>query len=125
MIPATVLVVDDESLIRWSIKERLGAAGFKVREAETAAAALSIAREGVDLVLLDYCLPDADGLSVLKRIKDTDPDTVVLMLTGHGSVGVAVEAMKQGAFHYVAKPFDLDELAVLVEKGLEATKLRR
>jgi DNA-binding NtrC family response regulator len=100
-------------------------AGFQVKEAETAAEALSAAREGVDLVLLDYRLPDADGLSVLKRIKETDPDTVVLMLTGHGSVGIAVEAMKQGAFHYVAKPFDLDELTVLVEKGLETTRLRR
>jgi DNA-binding NtrC family response regulator len=118
MKPATILVVDDESLIRWSIKTRLMEAGFQVKEAETAAEALSAAREGVDLVLLDYRLPDADGLSVLKRIKETDPDTVVLMLTGHGSVGIAVEAMKQGAFHYVAKPFDLDELTVLVEKRL-------
>jgi two-component system, NtrC family, response regulator AtoC len=125
MTPATILVVDDESLIRWSIKERLTAAGFKVKEAQTAAEGLAIAGEGVDLVLLDYRLPDADGLSVLKRIKEADPDTVVLMLTGHGSVGVAVEAMKQGAFHYVAKPFDLDELTLLVEKGLETTKLRR
>jgi len=125
MTAPTVLVVDDESLIRWSIKERLSAAGLTVKEADTAAAALAVAREGVDLVLLDYRLPDADGLSVLKRIKDTDPDTVVLLLTGHGSVGVAVEAMKAGAFHYVAKPFDLDELTVLVEKGLETTRLRR
>jgi DNA-binding NtrC family response regulator len=94
MNPATILVVDDESLIRWSIKERLTEAGFQVKEAENAADALSAAREGVDLVLLDYRLPDADGLSVLKRIKETDPDTVVLMLTGHGSVGIAVEAMR-------------------------------
>ena len=125
MNPARVLVVDDEALIRWSIKERLSEARLRVREAETAAEAVAAAQEGVDLVLLDYRLPDADGLTVLKRIKDLDPDTVVLMLTGHGSVGVAVEAMKQGAFHYVTKPFDLEELAVLVDKGLETTRLRR
>ena len=125
MNPARVLVVDDEALIRWSIKERLSEARLRVREAETAAEALAAAEEGVDLVLLDYRLPDADGLTVLKRIKDLDPDTVVLMLTGHGSVGVAVEAMKQGAFHYLTKPFDLEELAVLVDKGLETTRLRR
>jgi two-component system, NtrC family, response regulator AtoC len=125
MTTPAILVVDDESLIRWSIKERLSAVGFKVREAGTAAEALDIAREGVDLVLLDYRLPDADGLTVLKRIKEADPDTVVLMLTGHGSVGVAVAAMKEGAFHYLVKPFDLDELTVLVEKGLETTRLRR
>jgi DNA-binding NtrC family response regulator len=125
MTSATVLVVDDESLIRWSIRERLSAEGLNVVEAETAAEALAIAEDGVDLVLLDYRLPDADGLTVLKRIKALDPETVVLLLTGHGSVGVAVEAMRQGAFHYVSKPFDLDELAVLVAKGLETTRLHR
>jgi len=125
MTSATVLVVDDESLIRWSIKERLAADGLTVVEAQNAAEALAVAEEGVDLVLLDYRLPDADGLTVLKRIKAIDSETVVLLLTGHGSVGVAVEAMKQGAFHYLSKPFDLDELAVLVAKGLETTRLHR
>jgi two-component system, NtrC family, response regulator AtoC len=122
---ATVLVVDDEQLIRWSIKERLSAAGLEVMEAETAAEALDIAREGVDLVLLDYRLPDADGLSVLSELKNRDPEVVVILLTGHGSVSTAVDAMKNGAFHYLVKPFDVDELLVLVEKGLETTRLRR
>jgi two-component system, NtrC family, response regulator AtoC len=125
-VPApTILVVDDEPLVRWSLTNRLAQEGYRVLEAENAAQAHERRREGVDLVLLDYRLPDADGLAVLKAIKDTSPDTLVIMLTGHASVELAVEAMKQGAFHYANKPFDVDEIALLVERALETTRLRR
>jgi two-component system, NtrC family, response regulator AtoC len=125
-VPApTILVVDDEPLVRWSLTTRLAQEGYRVLEAENAAQAHERRREGVDLVLLDYRLPDADGLAVLKAIKDTSPDTLVIMLTGHASVELAVEAMKQGAFHYANKPFDVDEIALLVERALETTRLRR
>ena len=122
---ATVLVVDDEPLIRWSLVNRLKEEGYRTVEAATASDAVSHHRDGVDLILLDYALPDANGLEVLKQVKDTDPDTLVIMLTANTEVGTAVAAMKQGAFHYANKPFDLDEVVMLVEKALETTQLRR
>jgi DNA-binding response OmpR family regulator len=125
MQAATILVVDDESLIRYALTERLTAEGYRVLEAETVAGALAKSEEGVDLVLLDYRLPDGDGLAVLKRIKERDPDTLVILLTAYSSVETAVEAIKQGAYHYVNKPFNLDEIVLLVERALETTHLRR
>ena len=86
-------------------------------EAETGARALEQLREGVDLVLLDYKLPDLDGLTILKQIKEFDPDILVILLTAYASVETAVEAMKEGAYHFANKPFNLDDVALLVAAG--------
>ena len=125
MPKATILVVDDEALIRWSLTERLKSEGYDVLEAETGRAALEQLPEGVDLVLLDYRLPDTDGVSVLRKIKEFDQDILVILLTAYASVETAVEAMKLGAYHFANKPFNLDEVAATVERALETTRLRR
>src|SRR5688572_7504754 len=106
MSKATILVVDDEALIRWSLRERLTAEGYTVLEAETGQQALDALVEGIDLVLLDYRLPDTDGMSVLRKIKEFDQDALVVMLTAYASVDTAVEAMKEGAYHFAHKPFN-------------------
>jgi two-component system response regulator AtoC len=124
-MPATILVVDDEPLIRWTLSERLSQDGVSVVEAETAKAALARFGPDIDLVLLDYKLPDSDGLQVLRSMKASDPDVPVILLTAFSSIETAVEAMKQGAYHYANKPFNLDELAMVVQKALETTRLRR
>ncbi len=120
-----ILVVDDEKLIRWTLRERLEESGYAVVEAETGTEALFLADEGVDLVLLDVKLPDLDGLDVLRRIRERHPDTLVILITALATVENAVEAMKRGAWHYLNKPIDLDELLHYVEKALETTRLRR
>src|SRR5687767_9572979 len=125
MAKPTILVVDDEALIRWSLTERLKSEGYEVLEAETGGAALEQLPEGVDLALLDYKLPDTDGVSVLRKIKEFDPDILVIMLTAFASVETAVEAMKLGAYHFANKPFNLDEIVAVVERALETTRLRR
>ena len=125
MTNATVLIVDDEDLIRWSLRERLRTEGYDILEAGTGKAALDQFKTGVDLVLLDYRLPDIDGLTILREMKKLDPDILVILLTSFVSVETAVEAMKLGAFHFANKPFNLDEVAATVARALETTRLRR
>jgi two-component system response regulator AtoC len=122
---ATILLVDDEDLIRWSLRERLSGDGYDILEAGTGREALEQFKEGVDLVLLDYRLPDMDGLSILRELKKVDPDILVILLTSLVSVEAAVEAMKLGAFHFANKPFNLDDVGSMVARALETTRLRR
>lgn len=118
MPKATILIVDDERLIRWSLVERLSAEGYETIEAESGQEALARFGAAVDLVLLDYRLGDLDGQEVLKALRRRDPDVLIIFFTAFSSLGNAVEVMKQGAYHYATKPFNLDEIVLLVEKAL-------
>jgi DNA-binding NtrC family response regulator len=121
-----VLIVEDEQLIRWSLKQRFASEGYVADEAETTKEGLRLfGDQTYDLVLLDYKLPDMTGIECLRRIREQDPDVVVIMMTAYGKVETAVEAMKLGAFDFVSKPFQIDELMMLVERGLETTRLKR
>ncbi|BCS54884.1 sigma-54 dependent transcriptional regulator [Geobacter sp. SVR] len=121
-----ILVVDDEHLIRWSLEQNLKKQGFEVFTAGTGEDALRLAREEQpDLVLLDIQLPGISGIEVLEKIKDQDDETIVIMVTAHGGLETAVNAMRLGAYDYVSKPFNLDELSIIIRKALETSDLRR
>src|SRR5262245_11968196 len=126
MITDRILIVDDEKLLRWSLKERLVKEGFDVLEADSGRAARSMLEgDGIDLVVLDYKLPDTTGIELLKEITAAIPEAPVIMMTAYSTVETAVEAMKIGAFDYINKPFNQDDLVRTVRKALEMSRLRR
>jgi DNA-binding NtrC family response regulator len=123
---ARILVVDDEARIRWSLRERLTAEDYDVLEAGLASDALErLSTTPMDVVLLDFTLPDGDGLTTLKRVKELSPDTQAIMIMPFSDAQNAMAAMRLGAYHYVTKPFNLDEVVILVERALELSELRR
>jgi len=119
-----ILVVDDEETVRWAVQKALEREGYGVLQASDGpAGATAAAAPAVDLVLLDVRLPGMDGLEVLARLRRSRPDLPVIMMTAHGTLQVALEAMKGGAYDYIAKPFDMEELKLLVQKAFEARAL--
>jgi len=120
-----ILVVDDEYLIRWSLQQNLVEAGYEVVLAASAEEGIALMdREEPDLVLLDIQLPGMSGMDLLRTIKDHRPECVVIMVTATADLSVAVKAMKDGAFDYLPKPFNLDEVRMVVDKALENRRLR-
>ncbi len=121
-----ILVVDDEHLIRWSLEQNLKKQGYEVFIAGSGEDALRLVRdESPDLVLLDIQLPGINGLEVLEKIKDQEDDVIVIMVTALGVLETAVKAMRMGAYDYLNKPFNLDELAIVIRKALETGELKR
>jgi len=121
----SILVVDDEVGARESLKMILknDYEVFSAKDAEEAF--LHIKERSPDVILLDIILPDLDGLKVLERIKQNDPDVVVIMITATKTVKTAVEAMKLGAYDYVTKPFDIDELRLIISRSLSTKALEK
>jgi len=121
----SVLIVDDEVGARESLKMILKN-DYEVMLAKDAEEAfLQIKAHSPDVVLLDIILPDLDGIKVLERIKQNDPDMVVIMITATKTVKTAVEAMKLGAYHYLTKPFDIDELRLIISRSLSTKALEQ
>jgi response regulator RpfG family c-di-GMP phosphodiesterase len=124
--PTRVLVVDDEMSIREVLAEGLESFGFSVVQAGNAADAFEIVkRGGIDLVLSDIEMPGENGLALLRRIKDHDRDVDVIMVTGLVDFETAVGTIRQGASDYVSKPFNLDEVRIVVDRTLEKRRLIR
>jgi two-component system, NtrC family, response regulator AtoC len=125
MEKAKILVVDDEHLIRWTLEQHLGHEGYEVYTAEDGEKALQMVTDLMpDLVLLDNQLPGIQGIEALGRIKEIDKEIIVIMITAHGLLETAVKAMKLGAYDYISKPFNLDEITLVIKKALETVSLR-
>ena len=121
-----VLVVDDEKLIRWSLRERLSRNGYEVAAAESGEEALrQVAATAPEVMLLDVRLPGIDGLTTLKQALALQPELVVVMMSAHGTVDIAVEGMKHGAIDFLTKPFALTVLDAAVRRALDAAATRR
>jgi DNA-binding NtrC family response regulator len=120
-----VLVVDDDPDLREALGDRLGSLGFQVSATASGPEALRLVRDDPPaIVLLDLVLPGMDGMAVLDAIHREAPDTVVVVITAHGTIARAVEAMKKGAYDFVTKPFDPRHLEIVMDKALERQVLR-
>ncbi len=123
---SSVLVIDDEPVLQDVLGTLLKTHGFDYHQSLTAKDGLDILHENeIDIVLLDLMLPDANGLEVLPKIKALDPDLPVIVITAHSSIDTAIEAMRQGAFHYVPKPFKNDEVLHVVSRAAERRRLQQ
>jgi DNA-binding NtrC family response regulator len=121
-----ILVIDDEPILRDSLEVALKTSGYEVLTARTGEGGLErFQKENPDLVLLDHWLPGINGDEVLRKIKERDPEIPVLIMTAQGSIEMAVNLMKMGAFDFLVKPFELDQVEDLIKKGLERVRLKK
>src|SRR5689334_2091471 len=122
----SILIVDDDTSVTESLGLVLQEGGFRVFEAYNFAESIAILNSTqFDLVITDFCLPDATGIEVITHVKNETPETEVILMTGHGSLDITIEAIKRGAYYYLEKPFDLARLRTLVDRALEVAALRQ
>jgi len=121
-----ILIVEDDGTLRLTLQDFLGKQGFEVRAADSGEAGLQLAQQHpFDLMLIDLRLPDISGLDVIGRLVEAGEDAVMVMMTAYPEIRTAVAAIKSGAYDYINKPFDLEDLRGLVARALEVRQLRR
>src|SRR6476659_7748621 len=121
-----LLVIDDEESVRYSFRYVFGSDDLEVLAAENAAQGLDLIRaQEPDVIVLDLHLPDRSGLDIFEEIKALDARRPVAFITAHGTTDTAIEAMKRGAFDYLIKPLDLEQMSRLLERAFEAARLMR
>src|SRR5437660_1733812 len=121
---ARILVADDEDSLRWVLEKGLRQAGYEVIAVKDGTTALhAFEAEPFDVVFLDVRMPGVDGLTALARLREMRADACVVVITAHGTMDTAIQAMQRGAYDYLAKPFDLDEALLLTERALTARRL--
>lgn len=123
MMEKEVLIIDDDESITWVVKKTLEPSGYKVTSRPRLSSGLRAVKGG-QLILLDIILPDGSGLEALKDIRVSYPDSIVIMITAHGRMESTIEAMKEGAYDYIEKPFDVEELKIIVEKAFRDMDMR-
>jgi two-component system nitrogen regulation response regulator GlnG len=124
MAEGRILIADDEDGLRWVLEKGFRGAGYQVTAVKDGTAALREAEaQPFDLILLDIRMPGMDGLTLLGHVRAKRPDAQVVIMTAHGTVETAIQAMQKGAYDYLAKPFDLDEALLLAERALMARRL--
>jgi two-component system nitrogen regulation response regulator GlnG len=124
MSPSRILIADDEDSLRWVLDKGLRQAGYEITAVKDGESALrAFEAEPFDLVFLDVRMPGMDGLTALARLRELSPAAHVIVMTAHGTMETAIQAMQRGAYDYLAKPFDLDEAVLLAERALEARRL--
>ncbi len=119
-----ILIVDDEKSILFSLKAALSKEGYQVKSAENPSEALKFLEPGAfQVIISDYDMPGMSGMDFLKQVKQIDPEAVFILMTAYGSEKLAIEAMKEGAYDYFSKPFDIEEMRVIVAKACERFSL--
>src|SRR5580693_9913881 len=120
-----IMIVDDERLVRWSLRQKCEEWGYRVLEADSGEPALKLAQhESPDLVLLDVRMPDLTGIEVLDQLKKSGDARAVIMITADPQLDDVKAALKLGAYDFVGKPLDFEELHVTIKNALETTRLR-
>ncbi|MDH3898691.1 MAG: response regulator, partial [Deltaproteobacteria bacterium] len=125
MKKAKILVVDDEQIARENLKHILMKEGYDVVSVDSGIQALKkLATTDFDLVLTDLKMKQVDGMEVLARTKEQYPDTEVIMITAYATIETAIEAMQKGAYHYISKPYKIEEARLILKRALEKKSLK-